>query len=843
MKQKLLSLLVTFVTMFVCLSSASAWTRTCKITVNATEGGVVYVSNENSDESAQYGKTASVTGNISGSTLGRGSITQYLFAKANVGYEFIGWATSEDASRFESTNANYAVTTTIYNANGNQTKTYYAFFKKIENYYTKGLAVIYGNVGGSVYVSKESGNFEGATNSATNYQVTTTPSADTYYFKAEAEEGYVFDAWYTNAECTQGRNANSEITATVTSESTDQNSPTTVTRYAKFLKLETYYVNAKAVAKEGGLVYVSNVNGSNNSTYEPAQVSNNSQDNVTSYSATIYFRAKPIDGYVFEGWYTDEQCSQKTNKSQNFNEQVTGTTENTTHVTYYANFIYSTYYSKVTANGSADGNVFVSAKNTSEPSFEQTSSKEIREQAEPNPTHTYYLYAQANDGKAFQGWRYNNSIVSYDNPLKVEITNPSTSNTATSRTYTAVFGELSNVWRWKTEEPTDGNYYLLSSTNVWLKSPSDINYEVSANENERTLFVIDAGNSESLKIGFEKNGSVVYMRENDGNTQEATSTSTTFYTRESDGQYYIVDNIATLAATIGSWAGLVGRYFDIDSNNSNSCHFPKASTGNRTRWNFISPVQFDMRDAYITAWDAANALTADKKSKLSSEASAQLTEYLTKETNFTNAAEVTAILNALCKAAEGEARSTASGKYGTICLPYAFTATGADVYSVSGYNSENHTLILESVDSPAAGVPYIYKATESSQSFEMAGGKCVVDPVEDTYLVGLISDLSVPANAYVLQTQAGVQGFYKVASDAKGQAYRCYLKDSSDYPTEVKGLTFSVEESTAIEAISTPASEKTQSIYTPNGIKVDSLQKGLNIIKMSDGSVKKVMVK
>lgn len=48
---------------------------------------------------------------------------------------------------------------------------------------------------------------------------------------------------------------------------------------------------------------------------------------------------------------------------------------------------------------------------------------------------------------------------------------------------------------------------------------------------------------------------------------------------------------------------------------------------------------------------------------------------------------------------------------------------------------------------------------------------------------------------------------------------------------------------TGIDKINANSSAKAEAIFSVNGVRNAQLNKGLNIVKMSDGSVKKIMVK
>lgn len=69
----------------------------------------------------------------------------------------------------------------------------------------------------------------------------------------------------------------------------------------------------------------------------------------------------------------------------------------------------STYYSKTIANAVGEGKVYVSTAQSDSPAYEEGSSEaEKKEDKTSAPKHTYYLYAQANEGNEFVGW-YDNA--------------------------------------------------------------------------------------------------------------------------------------------------------------------------------------------------------------------------------------------------------------------------------------------------------------------------------------------------------------------------------------------------------------------------------------------------
>jgi hypothetical protein len=75
----------------------------------------------------------------------------------------------------------------------------------------------------------------------------------------------------------------------------------------------------------------------------------------------------------------------------------------------------------------------------------------------------------------------------------------------------------------------------------------------------------------------------------------------------------------------------------------------------------------------------------------------------------------------------------------------------------------------------------------------------------DLYGILNENDKTVPADAYVLQTQTGGQAFYKVAADAPGALNRCYVKAAANGARLT--ITFDGDDPTAISAIEAAETE------------------------------------
>lgn len=184
-----------------------------------------------------------------------------------------------------------------------------------------------------------------------------------------------------------------------------------------------------------------------------------------------------------------------------------------------------------------------------------------------------------------------------------------------------------------------------------------------------------------------------------------------------------------------------------------------------------------------------------------------------------------------------------AGKYGTFVAPYDVTLPeGVTAYIVTVEEDKAKLTALELKDGLLpAGNPVIVKS-DADVNESYLGLPTEEVSVTANGLVGFYqSGTEVPVGAYVLQTQNGEQGFYKVGSTTvNGVKNRCYL------PAATAGARLRIvledgENATAVNGVNTEATPA--EYYSTNGVKVAAPQKGMNIVKMNDGSVKKMIVK
>ena len=194
------------------------------------------------------------------------------------------------------------------------------------------------------------------------------------------------------------------------------------------------------------------------------------------------------------------------------------------------------------------------------------------------------------------------------------------------------------------------------------------------------------------------------------------------------------------------------------------------------------------------------------------------------------------------------------GRYGTVCLPYDAAYSGCFVYEIAGKDSEN--IYLDRVDGlMQAGKSYFYCSTQNYEDntsghkvlFYKAGNYVAPQPIASNGLVGTFEDDdNVPKYMYIVNSN----NLY-IVNDVKVSytANHAYIDIDkvSNLPSggnaKVRiGYYGDADDNTAIAAKDEEAAQVV-SIYSASGVKLNALQKGLNIVKMSDNTVKKIIIK
>jgi hypothetical protein len=165
---------------------------------------------------------------------------------------------------------------------------------------------------------------------------------------------------------------------------------------------------------------------------------------------------------------------------------------------------------------------------------------------------------------------------------------------------------------------------------------------------------------------------------------------------------------------------------------------------------------------------------------------------------------------------------------------------GLKAYTSVALDGESVELIQVSEGGIKANTPYLIKGTgeHTFSGYGLAEKNSYAD--EKGLFVGTYVDYETTGGEYVLQNHDGKVAFYCVGESAKPtvKAYRCYLTAPA---SGIKAFFFG-DEVTGINGVDA-ADTVIEAIYTINGTRVNNLQKGLNIVKMSNGKTQKVYVK
>ena len=196
-------------------------------------------------------------------------------------------------------------------------------------------------------------------------------------------------------------------------------------------------------------------------------------------------------------------------------------------------------------------------------------------------------------------------------------------------------------------------------------------------------------------------------------------------------------------------------------------------------------------------------------------------------------------------------KRTATGYDGwaTVCLPFAANVPeGVEAWEIESVKAG--ALNMKEITTIPANKAVLLQFDEAAGLAVSASSATVTKTVAvsesgKTELVGVYAKQQAPVGSYVLQKNNGTLAFYKVETDKQPNipAFRAYLVVNSE-GAKPNMMRINFEETTGIsdmqnnETILTPAMK-----YNMAGQSVQHMKKGVQIQRMSDGSVRKVMVK
>lgn len=204
-------------------------------------------------------------------------------------------------------------------------------------------------------------------------------------------------------------------------------------------------------------------------------------------------------------------------------------------------------------------------------------------------------------------------------------------------------------------------------------------------------------------------------------------------------------------------------------------------------------------------------------------------------------------------AAKAKTQKTVNkGGHSTLVLPYeAAMPDGCEAYTVTGVNEQNK-LEGTAIQTIPANKPVLL---ENPGTYDFSADNVTVAATAAELTNGILTGVydnstKTPVGSYALQTQDGVQAFYHATSEEVAPTmtpFTAYLTDDASNQANVNRLIFDFEDNdvTGIEQVeaAAKAAATVVEIYDLSGRKVSAPVKGINLMKMSDGTVKKVIVK
>ena len=270
----------------------------------------------------------------------------------------------------------------------------------------------------------------------------------------------------------------------------------------------------------------------------------------------------------------------------------------------------------------------------------------------------------------------------------------------------------------------------------------------------------------------------------------------------------------------------------------NSCIKLSSDEGNNTRWHFIK-----VADYIDQVQDANNGLNVTVK-----------IDACQNGINIINGNNICSNLVIYDGASLGLDNSfTATNatytremanEWGTICLPYEVESNAeVEYYTISGI--ENDVLQVTKLNTLPAGTPALVRrvsgtsitATASDVSVLTAPGAGTSSAVEmcGTFAQGVeVTD----ANAYYIKNNK----FWQCNNKFYCDAFRAYFKITGSSSPSFS-ININDDDVTGVSSATDDKDATVMAIYSADGTKRSTLQQGINIVKLSNGKVQKIVVR
>ena len=179
--------------------------------------------------------------------------------------------------------------------------------------------------------------------------------------------------------------------------------------------------------------------------------------------------------------------------------------------------------------------------------------------------------------------------------------------------------------------------------------------------------------------------------------------------------------------------------------------------------------------------------------------------------------------------------------YSTLVLPFdADKPEGLTVYTLTVTNGD--AIMGEEVSEITNNKPVLLKGSVANDYVFTAKANigCGND-LTNGLLTGVYTSTTAEAGWYVLQKHDETYGFYQVNETTPTiKPFRAYMPGTLG--GGAKALTFNLDGTDALQTLTTEQTA-VREVYTLGGTRINTVQRGVNLLRMQDGSVRKVIVK
>ncbi len=192
-------------------------------------------------------------------------------------------------------------------------------------------------------------------------------------------------------------------------------------------------------------------------------------------------------------------------------------------------------------------------------------------------------------------------------------------------------------------------------------------------------------------------------------------------------------------------------------------------------------------------------------------------------------------------------RSVGTGKYGTLCLPKAVALSNATAFEILGKQTapdgNAESIVLGEIENSQleAGMPYIFEAS-GDEIIAVMSGEAVAEAKAYNGLYGSFEMRSVDEGMYLLSNNA-IQLCGTGCGIKENRAY-INMDEVPDYSgvSSAGRRIVEITGSGIVDCIAQEsASREVVAIYDAAGVKRSTMQRGLNIVRYSDGDIKKIV--